>query len=187
MTYLSPPLSLVAVIAIFILSCGILILECEGQEPKALPPAGETCNGIFISYDFLTRIKEFPHLKNATAQSWAFNSTATVLNTSKEVVKAWKLFIEFQHDEILVSVSGGNMEEATEFPASVGNGTTFVGASEPDLDSAINTAQDLSQIQAIIQLIGTQFGVKPPTPPLPKTIKLVNDGYSCPKPTTHSE
>ncbi|KAL9327948.1 hypothetical protein ACSQ67_002951 [Phaseolus vulgaris] len=147
--YLSPSPSLVAVIAVFFLSCAILVHECEGQQAKALPPAGET-----------------------------------FLNTGKEVVKAWKLFIEFQHDEILVSVGGGNIEEATEFPASVGNGTTFVGGSVPDLDTAINTAQDLSQIQAIIQLIGTQFGVKPPTIPMPKTIKLVNDGYKCPKPTT---
>ncbi|KAK7366514.1 hypothetical protein VNO80_08506 [Phaseolus coccineus] len=184
MPYLSPSPSLVAVIAVFFLSCAILVHECEGQQPKALPPAGDTCNGIFISYDFLTRKKEYPHVKNVTAQSWAFNSTATVLNTGKEVVKGWKLFIDFQHDEILVSVGGGNIEEATDFPASVGNGTTFVGGSVPDLDSAINTAQDLTQIQAIIQLLGTQFGVKPPTIPMPKSIKLVNDGYKCPKPTT---
>ncbi|XP_047162117.1 COBRA-like protein 10 [Vigna umbellata] len=184
--YLSPSLS-VAAIVVLLVSCGILIQECEGQgqQAKALPPAGETCNGIFISYDFLKRTKEYPHVKNVTAQSWAFSSTASVLNTGKEVFKAWKLFIEFQHDEILVSVGGGNIEEATEFPASVGNGTTFVGASQPDLDSAINTAQDLSQIQAVIDLTGTQFGVKPPTVPMPKTIKLVNDGYKCPKPTTH--
>lgn len=182
-------LSSVAAIVALLVSCGILIQECEGQgqQAKALPPAGETCNGIFISYDFLKRTKEYPHVKNVTAQSWAFSSTASVLNTGKEVFKAWKLFIEFQHDEILVSVSGGNIEEATEFPASVGNGTTFVGASQPDLDSAINTAQDLTQIQAVIDLTGTQFGVKPPTVPMPKTIKLVNDGYKCPKPTTHSE
>jgi len=188
--YLSPSLSSVAAIVVLVLvSCGILIHECEGQtqQPKALPPAGETCDGIFITYDFLTRTKEFPKVKNVTAQSWAFSSTASVLNTGKEVVKAWKLFIEFQHDEILVSVGGGSLEEATEFPASVGNGTTFVGASQPDLDSAINTAQDLNQMQAIIELSGTMFGVKPPTVPMPKTIKLVNDGYKCPKPTTHSE
>ncbi|KHN35198.1 COBRA-like protein 11 [Glycine soja] len=36
----------------------------------------------------------------------------------------------------------------------------------------------------MIQLIGTQFGVRPPTIPMPKTIKLVNDGYKCPLPTT---
>ncbi|CAJ1925172.1 unnamed protein product [Sphenostylis stenocarpa] len=176
--------ALMPYLSVLLLSCGIVIRECEGQEPKALPPAADSCDGIFISYDFLTRTKEFPHVKNVTAQSWAFKSTATVLNTGKEVVKAWKLFIEFQHDEILVSVSGGILDDGTEFPASVGNGTTFVGASVPDLDSAINTAQDLDQIQAVIQLIGTQFGVKPPTPPMPKTIKLLNDGYRCPKPST---
>ncbi|KAG4972743.1 COBRA-like protein 10 [Glycine soja] len=178
----SPLLSL-SLVLLFLISCGN-IHECEAQDTEALPPAAETCNGVFISYDFLTRRKEFPRVKNATAQSWAFNSTATVLNTGKDVVKAWRLFIGFQHDEILISASGGNLIDGTDFPALVGNGTTFVGSSVPDLDSSINTAQDLTQISAMIQLIGTQFGVRPPTIPMPKTIKLVNDGYKCPLPTT---
>jgi len=181
----SPLLSL-SLVLLFLISCGN-IHECEAQDTEALPPAAETCNGVFISYDFLTRRKEFPRVKNATAQSWAFNSTATVLNTGKDVVKAWRLFIGFQHDEILISASGGNLIDGTDFPALVGNGTTFVGSSVPDLDSSINTAQDLTQISAMIQLIGTQFGVRPPTIPMPKTIKLVNDGYKCPLPTTRSE
>ncbi|KAL2349516.1 hypothetical protein Fmac_003516 [Flemingia macrophylla] len=169
------------VLLLILLSCGIH--ESEGQGPEALPPAAEACNGVFISYDFLTRRKEFPRVKNATAQSWAFNSTASVLNTGKEVVKAWKLFIGFQHDEILISASGGNMVDGTDFPAQVGNGTTFAGSSVPDLDTSINTAMDFTQIGAMIQLIGTQFGVKPPTVPMPKTIKLENDGYKCPQPS----
>ncbi|RDX61222.1 COBRA-like protein 10, partial [Mucuna pruriens] len=170
-----------SLVVLFLLSCGIH--ECEGQDPEALPPSAESCNGIFISYDFLTRRKGFPRVKNVTAQSWAFNATATVLNTGKEVVKAWKLFIGFQHDEILVAASGAQLLDGTDFPTLVGNGTTFAGASLPDLDSSINTAQDLSQMQAVIQLLGTQFGVKPPTIPMPKTIKLVNDGYKCPLPS----
>lgn len=97
--------------------------------------------------------------------------------------KTWRLFI----DEILISASGGNLIDGTDFPALIGNGITFVGSSVPDLDSSINTAQDLTQISAMIQLIGTQFGVRPPTIPMPKTIKLVNDGYKCPLPTTRSE
>ncbi|KAK7308159.1 hypothetical protein VNO77_41756 [Canavalia gladiata] len=160
------------------------INECEGQELSTIPLAAENCNGVFISYDFLARKKEFPRLKNATAQSWAFTSSARVLNTGTEVVKAWQLYIGFQHDEILVSAGGAILYDGGDFPASVGNGTTFVGSTLPDLESSINTAQDLSQIQASIKILGTQFGVMPPAMPMPKSIKLVNDGYKCPQPTT---
>lgn len=174
---------------VLLVCCGLIIHVCEGQgqDPEALPPSAENCNGVYISYDLLNRRKEFPRLKNVTAQAWAFNSTAAILNTSKDVIKAWKLYIGFQHDEILVSTSGGTLFDATDFPASVGNGTTLVGSSLPDLDNSINTAGDLTQIQVLIQLLGTQFGVKPPSVPMPKTIKLVNDGYKCPQPSTRSE
>ena len=173
-------------------SCGTQVSEAQAPPPEpleseALPPAAENCNGVFISYDLLGRRKEYPKLKNATAQSWAFNATATVLNTGTEVVKAWKLYIGFQHDEILVSASGAQLFEGGEFPVFVGNGTYIVGAALPDLETAINTAQDLDQIQALVDLVGTQFGVKPPAIPMPKTIGLVNDGYKCPQPTLKSE
>ncbi|XP_057760212.1 COBRA-like protein 10 [Arachis stenosperma] len=153
----------------------------EGEA--AFPPEADNCNGIFISYDLLGRRKEYPKLKNATAQPWAFNATATVLNTGTQVVKGWKLYVGFQHDEILVSASGAYLFEAADFPAYVGHGTYLVGAGLPDLQTAINTAQDLNQIQAVLNLAGTQFGVKPPAIPMPKTIKLVIDGYTCPQPT----
>lgn len=79
----SPLLSL-SLVLLFLISCGN-IHECEAQDTEALPPAAETCTGVFISYDFLTRTKEFPRVKKATAQPWAFNATATVLNTGKDV------------------------------------------------------------------------------------------------------
>ncbi|KAJ0983223.1 hypothetical protein J5N97_011478 [Dioscorea zingiberensis] len=41
----------------------------------------------------------------------------------------------------------------------------------------------MNQIQVEIDLTGTQFGVKPPGVPMPKTIKLLNDGFKCPNPT----
>ncbi|CAI8587263.1 unnamed protein product [Vicia faba] len=162
------------------------VYVCEGQDPTAvaLPPAAEICDGVFISYQLLDRRKEFPHVKNVTAQSWAFNATANVLNTGKDVLRSWKLFIGFQHDEILVSADGGIPFEAGELPAAVGNGTTLVGSNLPDLETSINTANDLDQIQALIKISGTQFGVKPPGLPMPKNIKLDNDGYRCPRPTT---
>lgn len=159
----------------------------DDKVPAAPPPAQENCNGIFLSYDFVSRTKEFPHVKNATAQSWAFNSTATILNTGIYELKAWKMFIGFQHDEILVSVSGAVLMDGADFPAPVSNGTSFSGSSLPDLKTSIDTAEDLSQIQAQIQISGTQFGVKPPGIPTPKTIKLVNDGFKCPAPTKSSK
>ncbi|KAF3451683.1 hypothetical protein FNV43_RR07779 [Rhamnella rubrinervis] len=155
----------------------------DDKVPSAPPPAQENCNGIFLSYDFISRTKEFPHVKNATAQSWAFKSTATILNTGIYELKAWKMFIGFQHDEILVSASGAVLMDGADFPAPVGNGTSFSGSSLPDLATAIDTAGDLSQIQVQIQISGTQFGVKPPGIPMPKIIKLVNDGFKCPAPT----
>lgn len=158
----------------------------DDKVPAAPPPAQENCNGIFLSYDFISRTKEYPHVKNATAQSWAFNATATILNTGIYELKAWKMFVGFQHDEILVSAAGAVLIDADDFPAAVGNGTSFSGSSHPDLKTSIDTAGDLSQIQVQIQIRGTQFGVKPPGIPMPKTIKLVNDGFKCPEPTKRS-
>uniref|UniRef100_A0A2N9IPJ0 COBRA C-terminal domain-containing protein n=1 Tax=Fagus sylvatica TaxID=28930 RepID=A0A2N9IPJ0_FAGSY len=151
--------------------------------PAAPPPAVTNCNGIFLSYDFISRTKEFPHVKNATAQSWAFNATATILNTSKFELKAWKIFIGFQHDEILVGAGGAVLMDGNDFPAAVGNGTYFSGSPQADLKTSIDTAGDLSQIQVQIQISGTQFGVKPPAIPMPKSIKLFNDGFKCPAAT----
>ncbi|KAE9612802.1 hypothetical protein Lalb_Chr05g0210871 [Lupinus albus] len=153
-------------------------------DPDALPPAAENCNGVYISYDFHSRKKEFPHVKNVSAQSWAFNATAMVLNTGREILKQWKLFIKFQHEEILVNVNGGVLFDGQDFPASVGNGTHIVGGSNADLDTSINTANDLNQIQAEILISGTQFGVRTNGIPMPKTINLENHGYKCPPPTT---
>ena len=56
-----------------------------------------------------------------------------------------------------------------------------------DLKTSIDTAGDLTQIQVKIQLSGTQFGVKPPGIPMPKTIRLINDGYKCLAPTRSSK
>ncbi|GAU24863.1 hypothetical protein TSUD_115870 [Trifolium subterraneum] len=159
------------------------VIKRHVKYPGPLPKEAEDCNGVFISYDLLDRRKGFPRVKNVTAQSWAFNATAKVLNTGKDVVKSWKLFIGFQHHEILVYASGGIPFETGDFPASVENGTTLVGSSLPDLESSINTANDLTQIQALIQIAGTQFGVRPPGIPMPKNIKLENDGYKCPQPS----
>jgi hypothetical protein len=64
----------------------------------------------------------------------------------------------------------------------VGNGTTFSGFPDTDLLNAIDTAGDMNQIQKIVKIKGTQFRVKPPRIPMPKSIKLMNDGFKCPAP-----
>ncbi|KAJ8545648.1 hypothetical protein K7X08_018231 [Anisodus acutangulus] len=118
--------------------------------------------------------------KNASAQAWAFKATATVLNAGIYELKNWKIFIGFQNHELLVSASTAVLVNGNDFPAPVGNGTYLAGYPQTDLKTSIDTAGDYTQIQAEVELTGTQFGVRPPGYPMPKTIKLVNDGYKCP-------
>lgn len=126
-------------------------------------------------HTFVSRTKEYPRVKNASARYYAFKSTASVLNTL--------LNIGFQHNEILVSTSGAVITDGTDFPAHVGNGTTLVGFPQTDVMNAIDTAGGLSQIRMEIKMTGTQFGVKPPGTSMPRTIKLQNYGFKCPAPT----
>lgn len=167
-----------------------LILAQEDEEqatPSAPPPSVEKCNGIFLSYQFLSRTKEYPRLKNATAQGWAFQSTATILNTGMVELEAWEIYIGFQHREVLVGAEGAILVGSDDFPADASNGTHLSGSASSVLKTAADTAGDLDQMQVQIKLTGTQFGVKPPKIPMPKTIKLVNPGYKCPAVKTHSE
>lgn len=161
---------------------------CHGQDydetstPAAPPPEQDDCNGIFLSYTFVSRVKEYPRLKNASAQAWAFKAEAMVFNAGEDELSAWKMFIGFQHKEILVSASGAVLVDANDFPAAVGNGTYLAGSPMADLKTSIETAGDIDQIQVTMDIIGTQFGVKPPGVPMPRTIRLENDGYKCPSP-----
>uniref|UniRef100_A0A2N9ERS8 COBRA C-terminal domain-containing protein n=1 Tax=Fagus sylvatica TaxID=28930 RepID=A0A2N9ERS8_FAGSY len=97
-------------------------------------------------------------------------------------LKAWKMFIGFNHNEILVTADGATLVDATDFPAPVGNGTYLAGYPMVDLKTSIDTAGDFNQIQVLVAMTGTQFGVKPPGVPMPRTIRLENDGYKCPAP-----
>ncbi|KAK6283604.1 hypothetical protein POUND7_002556 [Theobroma cacao] len=160
-----------------------LAQDYDTEAQPTLPEGQENCNGIFVSYNFISRTKEYPHVKNATAQAWAFKATATIMNTGTYVLQAWKIFIGFQYKEILVSAGGAVLTNGGDFPAAVGNGTFISGYPQSDLETSIDTAGDFNQIQAQIELSGTQFGLRPPRIPMPKTIKLVNDGYKCPAPT----
>lgn len=78
----------------------------------------EICNGIFLSYDFSSRTKKNPRQKNASVQAWAFNATASIINTSKYELKAWKMFIKFQYDEILVTANEAVLIGGERFPNS---------------------------------------------------------------------
>ncbi|XP_008788343.2 COBRA-like protein 10 [Phoenix dactylifera] len=172
----------------FLIHTSVLAQDYEddqGGDDKSvqLPKAAQSCNGIFITYDFLYREREYPYVKNATAQAYAFRSTATVLNTMTEELKSWNIFVGFQHREILVSASGAVITDGTDFPAHVENGTSFSGSPQADLLDAVDTAGDLHQMMVKIEISGTQFGVKPPGIPMPKTIKLQNEGFKCPKAT----
>jgi hypothetical protein len=156
----------------------------EDEKKKPQYKAQESCNGVFLSYTFIERTKEYPHLKNATAQPYAFKATATVLNTMAEELKAWQMFVGFQHKEILVSVGGAVLLDGSDLPANVSGGVTFAGYPMADLLDSIETAGDMSLIESKIEITGTQFGVKPPGKPMPKTIKLTNPaGFRCPAPS----
>ncbi|KAL6975308.1 COBRA-like protein 10 [Sarracenia purpurea var. burkii] len=158
----------------------------ESSGAAAAPPEQSVCNGIFVVYTFTSREKEYPLVKNASAQSWAFNSQLMVLNAGVDELKSWQVFVGFQHDEILVSASGAVLVDADDLPTKVGNkGATFAGYPNTDLKTAIETAGDFTQMQANVELKGTQFGLKKGNP-MPKTIRLVNPGYKCPSPTRHS-
>lgn len=157
------------------------------QQPAAPTPAQQDCDGIYMSYDFESRRKIYPFLKNAEKQAWAFKSTAHIVNTGTYELKAWKIYVGFQHKEILVGATGAVLMNGDDFPADVGNGTYLSGSGQTDLKTSISTAGDYTQIQAKIQFSGTMFGVKPSGVPMPKTIRLVNDGYKCPSPTNRSK
>lgn len=183
-----PPRAVLLLAVSFItlaISAAVRAQEDYDYDEKVNPPpaAQDRCIGVFLTYTFISRTKEYPHVKNASAQSYAFKSTAAVLNTMTTDLPAWNMFIGFQHHEILVSASGAVITDGTDFPVNVENGTSLSGFPQTDLMNAIDTAGDLSQIRVEMHFTGTQFGVKPPGTPMPRTIKLLNDGYKCPAPT----
>ncbi|CAI8610715.1 unnamed protein product [Vicia faba] len=143
----------------------------------------QTCNGILISYAAGTGVRLPPNVTNPKKQPYRFESTLTVLNNGLDELKSWKVFVGFQHDEFLVSASGAVLADGTTLPAAVGNGSLFAGYPMTDLKTAVETAGDLTQMQAQINLVGTVFGVAPPNVPLPSSINLANDGFICGKAT----
>ncbi|XP_009114205.1 COBRA-like protein 8 [Brassica rapa] len=150
-------------------------------SPPPISPDAVLCNGIFVSYTYSTGTQIKPN--DTKSQPYRFESVITVLNNGRDELKSWLVFVGFAHKEILVSASNAILEDGSSLPVSVENGTTFAGYPAADLKSAIMTAGDIKQMEARVELVGTQFGVAPPGIPLPNNITLVNDGWSCPKAT----
>ncbi|XP_054804845.1 COBRA-like protein 7 [Prosopis cineraria] len=141
-----------------------------------------TCNGILLSYAYASGKRLPPNVSDPTQQPYRFESTITVLNNGLDELKSWKVFVGFQHNEFLVSASNAVLGDGTSLPAGVGNGTVFAGYPMTDLKTAVETAGDSTQMQVQIDLVGTVFGVAPPSVPMPSNITLANDGFVCRKP-----
>ncbi|KAK9288387.1 hypothetical protein L1049_016843 [Liquidambar formosana] len=155
------------------------------SQTQAPSPAADSCNGIFVSYAHTKTTQLPPDITKSdpTHQPYRFESTLTILNNGLNELKSWRVFVGFQHDELLVSASNAVLADGTSLPAKVGNGTFFAGYPATDLKTAVETAGDLTQMQVQIDLLGTQFGVADPDVPMPSNISLANDGFVCPKPT----
>ena len=72
-------------------------------------------------------------------------------------------------------------QDGLKFPQDVSNGTVITASPPEDLKNAIETAGDLLQIQRVIPLVGTEFGIK--SDPMPISINITNPGYNCSVPT----
>ena len=158
-----------------------------GAQVQIAPsPTENSCIGIYLSYQASNPVKTYPYVTDPTQQPYTFKSTATVLNTGTDDLKAWQIFIGFSHKEMLVSATNAVMADGSSFPAEVGNGTVLAGFPQTDLKTAIETAGDINQIAAQIVMTGTEFGVGEKSIPMPKNISLANEGYTCPKPSVTS-
>ncbi|KAL0435930.1 UNVERIFIED_CONTAM: COBRA-like protein 7 [Sesamum radiatum] len=144
------------------------------------------CNGVLITYHYQTGNEIPPILLpgDPVNQPYRFQSTLTVRNNGRDELKNWRVFVGFKHGELLVSAKNAVLANGTSLPANVSGGAVFAGSSVTDLKTAIQTAGDIEQMQTVVELVGTQFGVGGPDVPLPDTLALANDGFLCPNPTT---
>ncbi|XP_022873150.1 COBRA-like protein 7 [Olea europaea var. sylvestris] len=168
-------------IIILIISVSLLPIISLSQ-----PSNPSVCNGILISYRYNTGYAVPPTLspEERIRQPYRFESTLTITNNGLVEFKNWRVFVGFNNSELLVSASTAVLADGTSLPADVSNGTVLAGYPVADLKTAVETAGDVNQMQARVDLVGTQFGVGPPNVPLPPNITLANDGYLCPNPTT---
>ncbi|KAJ8899093.1 hypothetical protein K2173_010246 [Erythroxylum novogranatense] len=164
---------------LFLFVFSLSLYNSLSQQP--LPNA--SCNGVVVTYTYDGGYIIPPTETDPTNQAYRFESTLAVRNNGRETLKSWKSFVRFQYNELLVSITGGVLAVATVMPAPVGNGTELVGSPVTDLKSAIETAGDVTQMEAYIKLVGTQFGNGNLSSVLPANLSLSNEGYSCPVPS----
>ncbi|KAK2980786.1 hypothetical protein RJ640_009571 [Escallonia rubra] len=120
-------------------------------------PRMDGINNLILSYTFF---KTPPDLRSdPKAQPYRFESTLTVLNNDLEELKSWRVFVGFQHDEYLVSASNAVLADGSSVLGLVGNMTVFAGYPSGDLKTGIETAGNLTQMSARVDLLGIQFGV----------------------------
>lgn len=162
--------SLHKLVLLFIIS--ILSLRTTPITAQPQPPI---CNAIFITYTYGSGYPIPP--TDPTHQAYRFQSTLTLLNNGIEELKSWRVFVGFQHNELLVSASNAVLADGTPLPANVSGGATISGFPVTDLKTAVETAGDFNQMFAQVNLVGTQFGA--PNISLPDSITLANDGFSC--------
>ncbi|CAN1859042.1 COBRA-like protein 7 [Linum perenne] len=166
----------------FLLLIPLLLAQPTPSPPP--PPQKTTCAGVFISYAATDGGGFAIPPIDPSNQAYRFTSTLTITNNGRTELKAWRAFVKFQFDEVLVSADKALLADGTSLPAAVGNGTVFGGlSSQANLKSAIQTAGDGSQMEVQVQLIGTRFGPPPDGAnlTLPANVSLINDGYVCPE------
>ncbi|CAI0401936.1 unnamed protein product [Linum tenue] len=154
--------------------------------PPPPPPQKAACNGVFVSYVANGGGSAIAPT-NPSNQAYRFSGAVTVTNNDVKELKAWRVFVGFQFDEVLVSADKAVLDDGSPLPAAVGkNGTVLAGFPQSDLKTAIQTAGDSTQTEVQVQLIGSRFGPPPndTNPALPANITLRNAGYSCPDSST---
>nr|GEW47070.1 COBRA-like protein 7 [Tanacetum cinerariifolium] len=164
----------------------IFILSTFISLPKTISQT-QPCNAISLSYVYNSGFQIPPASATPPDQAYNFQSTLTLTNAGTGRLNSWRVFVGFQHREILVSASNAVVVgDGVSFPVNVsgGGGVVLAGFPVSDLKSGIETAGDFNQMQARVQLVGTQFGVAPPGVPLPASLYLVNDGYLCSTPSS---
>ncbi|GJV50030.1 COBRA-like protein 7 [Tanacetum coccineum] len=164
----------------------IFILSTFISLPKTISQT-QPCNAISLSYVYNSGFQIPPASATPPDQAYNFQSTLTLTNAGTGRLNSWRVFVGFQHREILVSASNAVVVgDGVSFPVNVsgGGGVVLAGFPVSDLKSGIETAGDFNQMQARVQFVGTQFGVAPPGVPLPASLYLVNDGYLCSNPSS---
>ncbi|XP_027338287.1 COBRA-like protein 7 [Abrus precatorius] len=162
----------------------VIVMAIFSATPSmSQPQTANSCNGIFLSYAYTGGAKLPPNVSELAQQPYRFESTLTVLNNGLQELKSWRVFVGFQHNEWLVSASNAVLADGTNLPSAVGNGTILSGSTVTNLKTAAETAGDMGLMEVLVEMVGTLFGVAPPSVPLPSTLNLVNDGFVCGQPT----